>query len=624
MKSKRILSCIAAVLLVAVFVVAFPAQSRAYAATVDSALCDTYKPSGTQRLAGAPAVILEVTDKSVLDTVNVGGERPTCAILNFGADGKVHGADGSVLCDFETLYKTVLKGKIIPVLRVSTETAADAMIDFYRNKTSVTDSAVTSSDPALVKKVREALPGIRGVYEADEKFDLKRLPGIANAAYAGTVVISAGNASAETVAYIQARFKTVWVKLASTDDFAVSDAIGSGAFGVITTDYSSAYKAIAGYPKESLARTSFNVAHRGLPTTKNENSVSGLLAAAKSGATHVELDGYLTTDKKIYMIHDGSLERTTTGTGYIENMSSVTVDGFRLKQYYDEKIPSIDDIFAAMKNNKIILVLEIKSNKYVDFIDVLKTKLDKYDIYDRVTVISFTEEAIARMKEVLPEIPTSLLMNKASHDNFSDILGKMTEYNTTVDGNAGGANALFNRMLRDRGYAGWFWTYDSPSAVKAAQSSGYTGLTNNYAASMSDMTRFINGKAGQTATNPEIGDGIEVEITTFGGKVSTVTGKIFKCKDRDGYYDVIAYANTDGKNLFTRAFRVDKPGGAATEEGGEESREPGASETPDQPDSGNIAEPKKNGCGGARAESAAALAAFAFVGGLMLLKIKKF
>lgn len=625
MKSKKFLSCaVVALLLVAVsvFTFAVPGKTRAQAATVDSALCDTYKLSGAQKLSGAPAVILEVNGKEELNAINVGGERPACAILNFGADGKVLGADGNGLCDFETLYKTVLKGKIIPVLRVTTEAGADAMIDFYRNKTSITDSAVASSDPALVKKVREALPEIRGVYEADEKFDLKRLPGIANAAYAGTVVISAGNASAETVAYIQARFKTVWVKIASSDGFAVTDAIGSGAYGLITTDYSSAYEAIARYPKESLARTSFNVAHRGLPTSKNENSVSGLLAAAKAGATHVELDGYLTTDKKIYMLHDGSLDRTTTGTGYIENLSSATVDGFRLKQYYDEKIPSIDDIFAAMKNNKIILVLELKSNKYVDFIDVLKTKLDEYDLYDRVTVISFTEEAIARMKDVLPEIPTSLLMNKASNDNFTELLGKMTEYNTTIDGNAVGANALYNRMLRDRGYAGWFWTYDSPSAVKAAQSSGYIGLTNNYAASMSDMTRFVSGKAGQTATNPKIGDATEVEITSFGGKVSTVTGKIFKCKDRGGYYDVIAYANTDGKNLFTRAFRVEKEGGAP--EAPQDPELPEKPDAPETPDNGGAVESAKNGCGGARGESVAALATFAFVLGIAFLKIRKF
>lgn len=623
MKKKRILSG-AAVALLLVAAVAFAAfgQSPAHAATMDDAICETYKPSGTQRLTGAPAIILEANDKTALNTIGVGGERPTCVILNFGADGKAADADGKGLCDFETLYKTVLKGKIIPVLRVNTESAADAMIDFYLNKTSIIDSAVLSSDPAILKKVRKALPKIRGVYEADENTDVKKLPGIANAAYANTVILTADRASTDTVAYIQARFKTVWVRTASPDAFSVIDATASGAYGVITTDYAAAYAAFAAYPKESLARTSFNVAHRGLPTSKNENSVSGLLAAAKAGATHVELDGYLTTDKKIYMLHDGSLDRTTTGTGYIENLSSSTIDGFRLKQYYDEKIPSIDDIFAAMKRNKIILILEIKSNKYVDFIDVLKAKLDEYDLYDRVTVISFTEEAIARMSEVLTEIPTSLLMNKASHDNFAEVLGKMTAYNTTVDGNVSGANALYNRMLRDRGYAGWFWTYDSPSAVKAAQAGGYTGLTNNYAASMSDTTRFVRGKIGQTATDPKPGDEIEVETTAFSGKTATVSGTIFKCEDRGEYYDVIAYANTGGKNLFTRAFRVEKEGGAP--EPPQDPELPEKPDAPEAPDNGGSVESAKNGCGGARGESVAALATFAFVLGIAFLKIRKF
>ena len=275
-----------------------------------------------------------------------------------------------------------------------------------------------------------------------------------------------------------------------------------------------------------------------------------------------------------------------------------------------------------MKRNKIILILEIKSNKYVDFIDVLKAKLDEYDLYERVTVISFTEEAIARMSEVLTEIPTSLLMNKASHDNFAEVLGKMTAYNTTVDGNASGANALYNRMLRDRGYAGWFWTYDSPSAVKAAQAGGYTGLTNNYAASMSDTTRFVRGKIGQTATDPKPGDEIEVETTAFSGKTATVSGTIFKCEDRGEYYDVIAYANTGGKNLFTRAFRVEKEGGAP--EPPQDPELPEKPDAPDAPDNGGAVESAKNGCGGARGESVAALAMFAFVLGIAFLKIRKF
>ena len=58
MKRKRILSG-AAVALLLVAAVAFEAfgQSPAHAATMDDAICETYKPSGMQRLTGAPAII---------------------------------------------------------------------------------------------------------------------------------------------------------------------------------------------------------------------------------------------------------------------------------------------------------------------------------------------------------------------------------------------------------------------------------------------------------------------------------------------------------------------------------------------------------------------------------------
>lgn len=588
-----------------------------HAATADTELCSTYRPSGTQKLSGAPSVVLEVTEKAELDTIKSDGERPTAVILNFGAGGKVLGLDGNELCDFETLYTTVLKGKIIPIIRVSTTDAADAMISFYNEKISITDSAVLSSDAELLKKVRKALPMIRGVYEVGENFELKSVLGTANAAYAGTVIMDAKNATVDTVAYIQARFKTVWVRVSSPDEFAVCDAIATGAYGVITTDYATAYGAIAGYSKNSLARTSFNVAHRGLPYTKNENSVSGLVAAAQVGATHVELDAYLTTDKKIYMVHDGTLDRTTTGTGYIEKYSSAELANCYLDLFdkeNKEKIPSIDYIFTAMRDNDIILVLEIKSNQYVDLINELKTKIEEYDFADRVIVISFTEDAMAKMRDVLPEIPTSLLMNVASDANFDEILDKMTEYNTTVDGKTTGANALYNRMLRDRGYASWFWTYDSPDTIKTAQSNGYLGLTNNYAASMSGMTRFVKGKDGQTVTELKEGDGIGVVTTTFRGKIAEEDGTVFKCEDMGSYYNVIASVKKDNKNLYTRAFRVEK--------------EAGTSE-PDKPSSDNTATDTSKdsvsggGCTSSYGGTSVAIALIACVAVLYLTRNKK-
>ena len=622
MKKKLILAVAALIAVVTMFGVSLYGAENAYAATADTELCSTYKPSGTQKLSGAPLVVTEVTSQAVLDTVKADGERPTAVILNYKENGMVVGSDGSELCDFGTLYETVLKGKIIPILRVTTTQAADAMIAFYEENTTITDSAVLSTNAELLKKVRVALPKIRGVYEVGADFDLNKVPGAANAAYANTVIMNAADATTEAVAYIQARFKTVWARVASPDEFAVFDAIGSGAYGVVTTDSAAAYGAISKYAKNSLARTSFNVAHRGLPQTKNENSVSGLVAADQVGATHVELDAYLTTDKKIYMLHDGSLDRTTTGTGYIENYSSTELSNFYLDLFdkdQREKIPSIDDIFTAMQDNDIVLVLEIKSNQYADLINELKAKIEEYDMSERVTVISFTEEAISTMRDVLPEIPTSLLMNQASNDNFADVLDKMTTYNTTVDGHLRGANALYNRMLRDRGYASWFWTYDSPDSIKTAQSNGYLGLTNNYAASMSGMTRFVSGLGKQTVDSLSEGDSVRVVTTTFRGAATEEDGTVFKCEDRGTYYDVIATVKKDGKSLYTRAFRVDKTSTPGTED-------PGTSDPSDNPGSGDGKKDDavSGGCASSCAQAVAAIAAFACAAGFMILKVRKF
>lgn len=87
-----------------------------------------------------------------------------------------------------------------------------------------------------------------------------------------------------------------------------------------------------------------------MPKIKNENSASGIKAAVAAGATHVEIDGYITTDNVIYASHDGSLGKITTGSGYIEQKTSAEMETYRLTQYYDEKIPSLDEV-SRMKTN---------------------------------------------------------------------------------------------------------------------------------------------------------------------------------------------------------------------------------------------------------------------------------
>ena len=56
-------------------------------------------------------------------------------------------------------------------------------------------------------------------------------------------------------------------------------------------------------------------AHRGASAYAPENTLTSFEKAVNLGADGIELDIQLTRDERIVVIHDETLERTSTGTG---------------------------------------------------------------------------------------------------------------------------------------------------------------------------------------------------------------------------------------------------------------------------------------------------------------------
>ena len=66
------------------------------------------------------------------------------------------------------------------------------------------------------------------------------------------------------------------------------------------------------------------IAHRGYRAKYPENTLASFKAALDAGAGMIELDVMLTKDRKMVVIHDATLERTTDGHGQ--------VNGYTLKE----------------------------------------------------------------------------------------------------------------------------------------------------------------------------------------------------------------------------------------------------------------------------------------------------
>src|SRR5918998_1749948 len=64
-----------------------------------------------------------------------------------------------------------------------------------------------------------------------------------------------------------------------------------------------------------------NMAHRGASALAPENTMEAFRLALEAGAGGLELDVHMTRDGHIVVIHDATVDRTTSGTGAVSEMA---------------------------------------------------------------------------------------------------------------------------------------------------------------------------------------------------------------------------------------------------------------------------------------------------------------
>jgi glycerophosphoryl diester phosphodiesterase len=96
------------------------------------------------------------------------------------------------------------------------------------------------------------------------------------------------------------------------------------------------------------AKTPIFVAHRGLHDSHTENSLAAFKAAWSSGINWCECDVHLSSDDVPVVIHDDTVDRTTTGTGFVNAISA--------KVLKKMGVPTLDEVIAAMPENARLLV----------------------------------------------------------------------------------------------------------------------------------------------------------------------------------------------------------------------------------------------------------------------------
>ncbi len=551
----------------------------------DKTMVSTYQDPEI-KMINAPTVVLDVKDKTTLDgltsAVAQDGKRPSNAILRFNRDAKIVTADGTELGTFTEVY-AALDHKVIPVLKIGTQEEADALIAYFADVREILDISVMSNDPALVKAVKDAYPAVRGMVEFTEeglytqdKLELyDNVISVCNANRAVVAVLPQSVATVENVRYLHGRFKTVWITAESHNTLDLHTSILSGAYGVVTDDFSATYTVLEGYSANSLARTPINVGHRALPGAL-ENSVTNIERAIAAGVSHLELDGHLTKAdengvSKMVIMHDDTLRRTCIDKTIGQAADAIKINSLTLKELRErytlaggEQIPILDDvckILAREGNEHIVLLLELKAGNGIA--EEVKRVAEEYGVTKQIVVISFATDLIAAINRVIPGMPTALLQsasegNKISADTIAGKLELLGSLNSVLDSHFNNMTKADNEeWLRDRGHIGWYWTFANTSQIDNGLKNGYVGITNDAADSYAKVGQRIEGAQDKLKSLSKRTT-ILLKLTHYDGTTETVKGYASYVEEKSTCWHVVcSYTLPDkGVMLYTQPFTI--------------------------------------------------------------------
>jgi glycerophosphoryl diester phosphodiesterase len=172
------------------------------------------------------------------------------------------------------------------------------------------------------------------------------------------------------------------------------------------------------------AKQTLIFAHRGYGVHAPDNSLVGAQQAIEQGLDGVDMDAQFSKDKQVFIFHDVSLERFTTGEGRVD---AYTLDELRAYDlgdkfgdgtlFHDVRIESFET-FVQEVTPYAHLMVELKVASLADT-GIEKAVLDvllKYDVFERVYISSFNPAVIRRLEALDTRIQTVLIFQDSGWD----------------------------------------------------------------------------------------------------------------------------------------------------------------------------------------------------------------
>jgi len=166
-------------------------------------------------------------------------------------------------------------------------------------------------------------------------------------------------------------------------------------------------------------------AHRGAGNLAPENTLTAMRVGYAHGYRMVEFDVKLAADNVSFLLHDATLERTTSGRGRADalpwrELSRLDAGGWHSAQYAGEPLPTLASVARWARAHSVACNIEIKPTPGRERETGAAVALDAHSLWRDAEVLplltSFEEDALAGARDAVPGLPRALLLETLPAD----------------------------------------------------------------------------------------------------------------------------------------------------------------------------------------------------------------
>lgn len=197
------------------------------------------------------------------------------------------------------------------------------------------------------------------------------------------------------------------------------------------------------------------IGHRGAKGLAPENTLVSFQKALACGVDAIELDVWCSADKQLMVIHDETLERTTTQKGLVNHFTTLELQKLG--------IPTLEDVFLLV-NQQCVINVEIKDPNATEKVVALMEHYvnNKGWNYSQFQISSFFWDALATVFRLNTSIPVGVL---TENDIASALLFAKQINAHSINPYYKLLDATNTKAIQENGFKLYTWTVNVPEDV---------------------------------------------------------------------------------------------------------------------------------------------------------------